>query len=800
MRVVRLGWPFKSKPVVTSSQTLSSPLQVFSAALVMAVVAALAAAISYSALYAGKIYPGVSIADMDFGGRTEDSARGILEARTEEYGNSKLVLRYQDRQWSTTPFEFGLRVDVDQTVDRGYRVGREGGLLETLGRSILVRARGYQSVPVFSFDAQAQRRVLERIASEIARSPVDAEVEVADSGEVRLRLPSAGLALDVDATIRHIEQSFEIYETHEVNLVVVEVPARVTEADLSEAKSLAEEILSKPLTATYGDRSWVLTPTDLAKMLVFHPVSDPEGKVGVKLDDARLLDFLRTIATQVDTEPREATIRYQEGRLVITDAEEGKTVDLDASAAAINRELALGNHTVPLAVKSTRPAISEEDLGAVKIVAQTIIGEPIDMRHGGDTWTLSRARLGDMLVFSRVEIDGRPSIVAGLDQEALTEFVEGIARQVDKRARDARFRFADGKLSLSEPEIDGLTVNVEETVELINAMVTTSRRQAALPVTIEKARVKASDLDNIVIKDLLTSASTSYAGAIPQKAHNIQLATGRLNGVVVPPGEVFSMNASLGPATLASGFQVGYGITLSGSNMATVPSVAGGICQVATTLYHAAFWAGLKIEQRLPHMYWIPRYGQPPKGMKGLDATVDDPWVDLKFRNNTGNWIAIQGYTSDSSVYFSIYGINPGWKVTAEGPFISNVVQPDTTIVEQVDSSLPEGKSLWIEQAEPGFDSTIIRHVHDKDGSEIDRYVVNSHYRPSRNVVLVSPKRQAAPTPTPTISGTPAPQPTPSLMGSPTPVPTIDSTQAPQPTSFPNVLTILELARRCGTE
>ncbi|HEX2173620.1 MAG TPA: VanW family protein, partial [Dehalococcoidia bacterium] len=83
--------------------------------------------------------------------------------------------------------------------------------------------------------------------------------------------------------------------------------------------------------------------------------------------------------------------------------------------------------------------------------------------------------------------------------------------------------------------------------------------------------------------DVLGRGQTSYAGSIPARAHNVELATKRLDGVMVPPGGIFSFNKALGPSTLDAGFQIGYGITLSNDRPRTVPSVAGGICQVATT-------------------------------------------------------------------------------------------------------------------------------------------------------------------------------------------------------------------------
>src|SRR6476620_11561652 len=110
--------------------------------------------------------------------------------------------------------------------------------------------------------------------------------------------------------------------------------------------------------------------------------------------------------------------------------------------------------------------------------------------------------------------------------------------------------------------------------------------------------------------------------SVPEKAANIRLAAQRLNGVVVPPGGMFSFNDEVGPTTLESGFQWGFGLVTGAQGGAhTVPSVAGGICQVATTLFQSVFWGGYQLEERFWHLYWIPAYTS--RDVVGIDATVD---------------------------------------------------------------------------------------------------------------------------------------------------------------------------------
>ena len=223
----------------------------------------------------------------------------------------------------------------------------------------------------------------------------------------------------------------------------------------------------------------------------------------------------------------------------------------------------------------------------------------------------------------------------------------------------------------------------------------------------------------------------------------------RLNGALVAPGEIFSFNEFVGPTTLNAGFQKGFGIILSGGQAETVESVAGGICQVATTLFQAVYWSGLEVVERWYHYYWIQRYGQSPSGFTGLDATVDDPWVDFKFRNTTSNWIWIEAKYDDDTITFTIHGIDPGWNVVSSEPEITEVIKASDEEVIREDPEMPAGKTLLIEHAEDGFEMTATRQVIDKHGNVLATYKFVNRYLPSRNVWLVGTKG-ATPTATPT--------------------------------------------------
>jgi vancomycin resistance protein YoaR len=263
------------------------------------------------------------------------------------------------------------------------------------------------------------------------------------------------------------------------------------------------------------------------------------------------------------------------------------------------------------------------------------------------------------------------------------------------------------------------------------------RLQVDLDVAVTEPSLKDADISSINTPDLLARGQTSYAGSSAERAWNVELGTQRINGALVPPGGVFSTNDTIGDLTLEAGFKMGYGIITTSKGVTTVPSEAGGICQVSTTLFHAVFRGGLQIVERNWHSYWIGTYGAPPTGLQGLDATIAPPEKDFRFKNNTGNWLLVKATADGKNVVFELYGVNPGWKVAIGQPIITNVVKTDYTPVTEYTSELPKGKRVLVERPQNGFNSTIPRTVTDANGNVIDTWAAKSRYVPSRERYLV---------------------------------------------------------------
>ena len=215
---------------------------------------------------------------------------------------------------------------------------------------------------------------------------------------------------------------------------------------------------------------------------------------------------------------------------------------------------------------------------------------------------------------------------------------------------------------------------------------------------------------------VIGSGRTSYAGSIPGRAHNIELATRRLNGVVVPAGSVFSFNRALGPDGAAAGFVMAKIIY----NGRTIDGIGGGICQVATTVFRAAFYAGMDIVDRRAHSYRVSYY-EPPVG---FDATVfSDEGVDFRWRNNLDVPVLIQTVVDSraQTITFSVLATKPAkYKAKLEGPVITNIIKPGPAIYEN-DPTLPVGTVKQTEYAKDGMTTTIKRVLTDPATGKVVR-------------------------------------------------------------------------------
>jgi vancomycin resistance protein YoaR len=318
-----------------------------------------------------------------------------------------------------------------------------------------------------------------------------------------------------------------------------------------------------------------------------------------------------------------------------------------------------------------------------------------------------------------------------LDENALREALAPLIDAVYREPVDALFSFENGKVSAFRPSREGTDIDREEirrrlltlTPDLLTGNISS-------PVSIEATikslppAITTEDANDRGIKERIGLGTSLFQGSIQSRIHNVTLAATRLNGILVPPGEVFSFAKAIGDISRFTGYQQAY--IISGGR--TILGDGGGVCQVSTTLFRAVLNAGLPILERHGHAYRVGYYEQdsPP----GLDASVYVPSVDFKFKNDTQHHILIQT-SIDPSVLrltFSLYGTSDGRVTTMTTPVITSQTPPPAARYID-DPSLPFGAVRQVEYAASGARTSFNRTV-TRNGEEIIQETFVTSYQP----------------------------------------------------------------------
>ena len=245
-----------------------------------------------------------------------------------------------------------------------------------------------------------------------------------------------------------------------------------------------------------------------------------------------------------------------------------------------------------------------------------------------------------------------------------------------------------------------------------------------------KPKITTDEANNLGIKELIGKGTSLFYHSIPNRVFNITLAAERINGVLIPPNEIFSFNKALGDVSSFTGYQQAYVI----QNGKTVLGDGGGVCQVSTTFFRALLNAGLPITQRHAHAYRVGYYEQ--DSLPGLDATIYVPTVDLKFKNDTNDYILVQTQVDLATQQLSIflYGAKDGRVVSMTAPVITNLTPPPPDSFQD-DPTLPKGVVKQVDFKAEGSKVSFTRDVL-KNGKKIisDKFI--SNYAPWKSVYL----------------------------------------------------------------
>jgi len=462
---------------------------------------------------------------------------------------------------------------------------------------------------------------------------------------------------------------------------------------------------------------------------------------------------LQNIANQVNQPVIEASVAVNGTQVNAIPGQIGIQVEIPKSMAMLEQPLlALQDGVVPLVISETNPQIM--DAGPAAELAEAILSQPLtlqlpDSENEAGPWTVTPEELAKFLVINKEENGDSAEITIGLNKQQLTIYLASLAPKLKIDPVNARFIFNDDTrlLEVIEPATIGRNLNVDASVDHINDQLLSGEHDITLVLDVNEPEVTDDRTgESLGITELVYAETSYFYGSDPERVQNIAAASKRFHGLLIPPGATFSMSDALGNISLENGYAEA--LIIVGNQ--TIKGVGGGVCQVSTTLFRTAFFAGFPIVERHPHAYRVGYYEQKRDGSRdprlaGLDATVFVPIVDLRFTNDTPYWLLMETYMGNFSLTWKFYSTKDGRSVEWQTSGLTNIVEAPEPLYREN----PELEKDEIKQVDYEADGAFIRvdRTVFKDGSVYFTDVTSTQYRPWQAIFEYGPGTEKIPTP-----------------------------------------------------
>lgn len=562
-----------------------------------------------------------------------------------------------------------------------------------------------------------------------------------------------------------------------------------------------EAFLRRPLVITYGDRQWTPTLDDLGMTFDFRSAVDMAYNAGrgdglindvqevaaiwqhglevplrVSYDEMRAQAYLAQLAREIEQAPADAQVRLDGEQVAIVGAVIGRQVLVDATLMQVSQQLqAFVPATIPLQTRELPPRLDDAAVTAARSQIETILQGPLSLRVGKNEYEWTVSELAEMIIIERVPSDKGDEVVVTLDRSAIEQRLRQIADETEKPGTRPRVAWNNGNLMITRPGRPGLRLDEARARDMVLAALTGRDRTLELPMVPTDPPVTEANLNQLGIRELVSIGKSDFTGSAAYRVHNIGVGMQLLNGLLVAPGEEFSFNKNIGQINAANGFVEGAAIIQN----RTQQEFGGGICQDSTTLFRAAFWAGLPITERWGHSFyisWYDKYALGPRGNgPGLDATIFTGGPDLKFMNDTGAWLLIQAWSDPKTgvAQIELYGTKPNRTVDLTHKVYDHTPAP-TEPVFVADPKVPQGTIKHTDKARGGMTIDVYRLVVE-NGVPRPPELFRTRFRPWPNIYTLNPA-DIGPDGKPLLAFPSAEQP-----AQPTPAPAEPPTEPPPP-------------------
>lgn len=452
----------------------------------------------------------------------------------------------------------------------------------------------------------------------------------------------------------------------------------------------------------------------------------PNLGLRVSVNEEKLQKIIDDFSEKIGSEPIHPIAAIENKSVVIIQGKDGTIIDKEKARLEIGQNITyLSNSPIRIETRLVNTKLNEEEEQILRSRAEKLMDKSLNLKFEYSNYYIK----GNVLLSF---LDARKTY----DQEKITTYIEEVSSGIDRDPQEPVFVFEEGRVKDFAASKDGVSVKKESLFDLIVGNITLletgeeSSVEIEIPVERKSPKVGTDSVNNLGINELIGRGTSKYVGSIPNRVHNISLATSRFKGILVAPGDTFSFNEKLGDVSEMTGYKQAYVI----KEGKTVLGDGGGVCQVSSTLFRAILDAGLPIIERQAHAYRVGYYEQ--GSAPGFDATVYSPHPDLKFQNDTPGHILIQPAIDlkNYSLIFEIYGTDDGRVSEIGKPVITNQSAPAEDLYID-DPTLPAGTIKQIEHKAWGARVTFTYKVVRNGERLIDRTFV-SNYRPWQAVYL----------------------------------------------------------------
>jgi vancomycin resistance protein YoaR len=447
-------------------------------------------------------------------------------------------------------------------------------------------------------------------------------------------------------------------------------------------------------------------------------------KLQPRVFQAALIYEVDRLARAIDVSHDDAKVQLRGGQPVVVPGRAGAELDQKAAGPAILAALVDFEHgSVALPVRIDPVRVTAAQLATVEAQASTALSAPVSLRFGLARWRLTPAQLAPLL-----DLPHGGTTTLRIAGPAADAYFARLTKLVEHPPVDASFAVTAAGGVRIVPDRSGTMLDVVATAKSLRAAALSPVHRVGRLVVVEApAKRTTADAKAMGITGTVSSYET-YFGGVPNRIHNVQVVAHLVDEQLIRPGENWSFNGATGERTAAKGF-LEAPVIINGE---VETGLGGGVCQVSTTVFNAAYEAGLPITERTNHALYISHYPL------GRDATVNYPNVDLRFTNDTGHWLYLRTFVTDSSLQVTLYGTPDHRKVESTAqPLVNTGAVP----VKRVkDPTMLKGQTTVESQGVPPQATSVERKVYAPNGKLLDDDVWHSSYRAVPTVLMVGTK------------------------------------------------------------